>query len=103
MSWEALSNVTIIFVLGGPGSGKGTLCAKLVDALPCRHLSVGDLLRAEKDKLDSHYGRIIARNMAEGRIGPPEITVELLRNAVENDRAKNDIKVLSMVILLAQR
>ena len=93
MSWEALSNATIIFVLGGPGSGKGTQCAKLVQTLPCRHLSVGGLLRAEKDKVDSHYGGIIARNMAEGRIGPPEITVELLRKAVEIDRAENDINL----------
>ena len=36
-----------VFVLGGPGSGKGTQCAKLVEGLGCLHLSAGDLLRAE--------------------------------------------------------
>ena len=37
------------FVLGGPGSGKGTQCAKLVENHGFVHLSAGDLLRAERD------------------------------------------------------
>ena len=35
------------FVLGGPGSGKGTLCARLVKEQGFCHLSAGDLLREE--------------------------------------------------------
>ena len=35
------------FVLGGPGSGKGTLSATLVEQNGFVHLSAGDLLRAE--------------------------------------------------------
>jgi len=35
------------FVLGGPGSGKGTLSATLVEKHGFVHLSAGDLLRAE--------------------------------------------------------
>lgn len=31
----------------GPGSGKGTQCAKLVDQYGFAHLSAGDLLREE--------------------------------------------------------
>jgi len=34
-------------VLGGPGSGKGTQCAKLVEDYGFTHLSAGDLLRDE--------------------------------------------------------
>ena len=33
------SDVTVIFVLGGPGSGKGTQCAKLVQRYNFTHLS----------------------------------------------------------------
>jgi pantothenate kinase len=32
---------TVIFVLGGPGSGKGTQCAKIADKYGCKHLSTG--------------------------------------------------------------
>ena len=39
----------IFFILGGPGSGKGTQCAKLSKEHGFLHLSAGDLLRAERD------------------------------------------------------
>jgi adenylate kinase len=35
----------VVFVLGGPGSGKGTLCSRLVYEFGYVHLSAGDLLR----------------------------------------------------------
>ena len=38
----------MFFVLGGPGSGKGTQCENLVRDYKFKHLSVGDLLRDEK-------------------------------------------------------
>ncbi len=37
----------IIYVLGGPGSGKGTQCEKIVAKFGFKHISVGDLFRAE--------------------------------------------------------
>ncbi|MFS7988603.1 putative UMP/CMP kinase [Helianthus anomalus] len=40
-------NPKIVFVLGGPGSGKGTQCAYIVEHFGYTHLSAGDLLRAE--------------------------------------------------------
>ncbi len=39
---------TVVFVLGGPGAGKGTQCAKIVEHYGWSHLSAGDLLRAER-------------------------------------------------------
>jgi len=33
--------------LGGPGSGKGTQCEKIVETFGLQHLSAGDLLRRE--------------------------------------------------------
>jgi hypothetical protein len=41
------NNPRVIFVLGGPGSGKGTQCARIVRDYGFEHLSAGDLLRAE--------------------------------------------------------
>lgn len=39
-------NTTIIFVLGGPGSGKGTQCAKIAEKYNCVHLSTGTQLQS---------------------------------------------------------
>lgn len=37
----------VIFVTGGPGTGKGTQCANLVTELGYSHVSVGDIMRNE--------------------------------------------------------
>jgi hypothetical protein len=39
----------VVFVLGGPGAGKGTQCANIVRDFGWVHLSAGDLLRAERE------------------------------------------------------
>ena len=39
------SKYEVVFVLGGPGVGKGTQCALLVEKFGLVHLSAGDLLR----------------------------------------------------------
>jgi signal recognition particle GTPase len=77
------SELSVVFVLGGPGSGKGTHCKKLAESHQMEHLSVGDVLRSEVDNQNSKYGHIIRQNMEEGRVGPMEITVELLDKAIK--------------------
>ena len=37
----------VVSFSGGPGSGKGTQCAKIVEAFGFTHVSAGDLLRRE--------------------------------------------------------
>ncbi|KAJ2823482.1 bifunctional uridylate/adenylate kinase [Coemansia furcata] len=76
------SKKTVVFVLGGPGSGKGTNSEKLVDDFGFVHLSAGDLLRAEQKRDVSQYGELIAHYIREGLIVPHEITIGLLRNAM---------------------
>ncbi len=75
---------TIIFVLGGPGAGKGTQCKRLTDAYSLHHLSIGDILRAEIENPLSPYAELIRANILEGKIGPPEMAVGLLKAAMEN-------------------
>jgi adenylate kinase family enzyme len=43
------SKPQVVFVLGGPGAGKGTQCANIVKEYGWVHLSAGDLLRAERE------------------------------------------------------
>jgi adenylate kinase len=39
-----------IFIIGGPGSGKGTACDHLIEKYGLKHFSTGDLLRQEMKK-----------------------------------------------------
>jgi len=79
-------DITVIFVLGGPGSGKGTQCAKLAKDFGFLHLSAGDLLRDEQKRSGSDLGELIQNYIKEGKIVPSEITVALLLKAmIESD------------------
>ncbi|KAF9564870.1 hypothetical protein EC968_004399 [Mortierella alpina] len=79
---KALQDTTVIFVLGGPGAGKGTQCANLVRDFGFVHLSAGDLLRAEQERPGSQYGELIKTYIREGNIVPMEVTIALLENAM---------------------
>lgn len=76
------SKPVVFFVLGGPGSGKGTQCAKLVENHGFVHLSAGDLLRAERDS-GSEQAQLINNIILEGKIVPVKITVGLIKKAME--------------------
>lgn len=60
--------VTVLYVLGGPGAGKGTQCANLVRDFGFVHLSAGDLLRAEQERPGSQFGELIKTYIREGKI-----------------------------------
>lgn len=84
------SEATIIFVLGGPGSGKGTQCAKLVKDFGFKHLSAGDLLREEQDRPGSEFGDLIKSYIKDGLIVPMEVTIQLLENSITDTIKKED-------------
>jgi UMP-CMP kinase len=87
-------HVHVIFVLGGPGTGKGTQCGKLVKDWDFVHLSAGELLRAEQAREGSQYGALIKKFIEEGEIVPMEITVGLLQNAMQENIRKDRRKFL---------
>ena len=75
----------VVFVLGGPGSGKGTQCELLSKRLsgPWVHLSAGDLLRAERKKADSsELGALIESKISNGELVPSSVTCKLIQNAM---------------------
>lgn len=76
----------VVFVLGGPGSGKGTQCANIIKDFCYEHLSAGDLLREERAS-GSENGDLIESYIKEGKIVPVEITIRLIENAmVKSDK-----------------
>jgi UMP-CMP kinase len=78
---------TVVFVLGGPGAGKGTQCENLKRDYGFVHLSAGDLLRAERSRPGSQYGDLINNYIKEGLIVPMEITISLLERAMTESGA----------------
>ncbi|KAK5108084.1 bifunctional uridylate/adenylate kinase [Meristemomyces frigidus] len=81
----AQNQALVIFVLGGPGAGKGTQCANIVRDYGFKHLSAGDLLREEQDRQGSEFGDMIKDYIKEGQIVPMEVTVQLLENAMTHE------------------
>ncbi|XP_046430165.1 UMP-CMP kinase [Neodiprion virginianus] len=80
---SAVSKPEVIFVLGGPGAGKGTQCTNIVNKYGYVHLSAGELLREEQLKPGSKYGELIQGHMVNGTIVPVQITCSLLAQAME--------------------
>jgi adenylate kinase len=76
-----LKNAKIVFVLGGPGSGKGTQCDKIVAKYGYTHLSTGDLLRDEVAS-GSARGKELTAIMERGDLVPLDTVLGLLRDAM---------------------
>lgn len=76
----------VFFILGGPGSGKGTQCEMLSNSLCVPHISAGELLRVEMST-NSADGMRISQCLEQGKIVPVSITLGLLRKRIEELQA----------------
>ncbi|QEG24357.1 nucleoside monophosphate kinase [Mariniblastus fucicola] len=72
----------VVFVIGGPGSGKGTMCELAALQLGWSHLSVGELCREEMES-GGPNAKLITDLLADGKLAPTKIVVELMRNRME--------------------
>lgn len=73
----------VIFILGGPGAGKGTMCELAECQLGWTHLSTGNLLRAAREA-GGPTAATIEAFLDAGKLVPNEITVALLKSAMED-------------------
>ncbi len=73
----------VVFVLGGPGAGKGTMCDLAAIRLGWAHLSAGALLRKEREGAGPNAA-LIESIVAAGKLVPDEITVGLLKTAMDD-------------------
>lgn len=90
-----LSSKEVVFVLGGPGSGKGTQSQNIAKEYGIGYLSTGDLLRAatseadealEGDKLDLVV--TLRDKMKNGELVPDEIILQLVKEEMAKQEAK---------------
>jgi adenylate kinase len=65
-------------IFGPPGSGKGTQAARIENEFHLKHLSTGDILRAEVAR-KTEVGNQVAQAMAAGDLVPDQVIVDLVR------------------------
>ncbi|XP_039626405.1 adenylate kinase isoenzyme 5-like isoform X1 [Polypterus senegalus] len=78
---DKLHRVHVIFMFGGPGSGKNTQCQRIAARYGYPHLAVGELLKLEVASR-SLTGQKIKELMERGDTVPKEIVVAQLRDAM---------------------
>jgi UMP-CMP kinase len=69
---------SVVFVIGGPGTGKGTQSKLISQCLDMTHISVGELLR-EEEASGSADGHLINSYLKDGRIVPVALSLDLLK------------------------
>ena len=79
---DAVKPPQVIF-MGGPGSGKGTICKSLCDKYGMVHISVGDVLR-DKVRQKTESSDLIAEYMVEGRLVPDELAISIVREKINS-------------------
>ncbi|XP_077836020.1 adenylate kinase isoenzyme 1 [Macaca mulatta] len=67
---DILKSPLIIFVMGGPGCGKGTQCKNMVTKYGFCHVGLGQVLRQEAQR-STQQGRQICDIMLQGLLVPP--------------------------------
>nr|ACO15191.1 Probable adenylate kinase isoenzyme F38B2.4 [Caligus clemensi] len=82
-----LKGIPIIWVTGGPGSGKGTQCEYIARHFGYEHMASGELLRHEILS-GSKRGLQIYKLMADGNVVPSPVIIDLIAEAMLKAGAK---------------
>ncbi|MFP5490428.1 MAG: adenylate kinase [Bacteriovoracia bacterium] len=74
----------LVFI-GAPGSGKGTQAGRLVTEKGCKHISTGDLLRAEIAK-GSELGQKVKAVLDAGALVSDDLVIKLIHANADLDK-----------------
>lgn len=77
-----------LILFGPPGAGKGTQSEKLLGAYGLKHISTGDLLRAER-KAGTELGVKADAYISKGDLVPDEVVVGMVRNFMKENSDAN--------------
>lgn len=70
-----------VLIFGAPGSGKGTQSEELIRRYEFRHISTGELLRAEI-KAQTELGQAAAGYINEGHLVPDSLIVDMMEKLI---------------------
>ena len=72
-----------ILIMGGPGAGKGTMSAKIVEKYNVCHISTGDIFRSEIGN-QTELGMMAKSYMDKGLLVPDEVTNQMVKSYLKN-------------------
>lgn len=72
-----------IFIMGAPGSGKGTFSSSIKDKYNLNHISTGDIFRKNLSE-NTPLGQQAKEYMESGRLVPDELTNAMVKDYLEN-------------------
>jgi adenylate kinase len=72
-------------IFGPPGSGKGTQSVKLAGKFNLKHLSTGDMLRAEISA-GTELGKKMSTIMSKGELVPDEVVIEMIAAKIDSTK-----------------
>ena len=78
-----------ILIMGGPGAGKGTMSAKIVEKYNVCHISTGDIFRSEIGN-QTELGMMAKSYMDKGLLVPDEVTNQMVKSYLENFEDKKN-------------
>lgn len=80
----------VIIMLGAPGTGKGTVAGFLTGELGIPQVSTGDIFRKHM-KEGTELGKIAESYITNGKLVPDELTIELVKNRLEEQDVQEGI------------
>lgn len=72
-------------IFGPPGSGKGTQSVRLAEKFNLKHLSTGDMLRAEI-AAGTELGKKMSAIMATGELVPDKVVIEMIAGKIDSTK-----------------
>lgn len=79
-----------IILFGPPGVGKGTQAKLLVERFNLKHISTGDILRAEVQK-NTELGNRIKSILEAGKLVSDDIMIEIIKKTIQSDEIKKGV------------
>lgn len=73
-----------LVIFGGPGSGKGTQSARLIDNYGLYHISTGELLR-DHIKRETEIGKTANEYISNGQLIPDDLMISIIEEVLDKE------------------